>query len=480
MNTLGVGVADPSLKAESAMSDQMTTDDRASRQTREPATASGSWLLGCTVEALRDLLGLGVRGFEECGDVVRYVAGPPGLRREFFVVNDPDGAAQMLNAPTNRNYRKDTGFYEPTRDLFGNGLVTSQDEVWSRQRRLVQPLFTPRSVDGYAAVIAEEVDRIVRQWRARPDGVIDVSAEMTTLTLGIVTRILFGEDASKMVPIVRSAFPVLSRAVMRRGLSPAPIPLHWPTPANRRIARAQASIDSVCNEIIAHRRAAPTPGTDLIGRLVAARDGQDALSDNEIRDQVKIFLFAGHDTTATALTFALHQLGKDLEAQTRVRDEAEQILHSAAPTAAEVHALSYTTMILEETTRLYPSVPYIARNTAEESEICGYRVPAGASVSIAPWVIHHRPDLWPDPYRFDPERFAPENKKERHRFAWFPFGHGPRGCIGQRFAMLEAAVALATLVREFEFQTPPGKIGLTADVVLHPVGTVPVYVRHRT
>ncbi|TQC42215.1 cytochrome P450 [Rhodococcus sp. WS4] len=446
----------------------------------EPATLSGSWLLGSTREFLRDPLQLGLRGFDECGDVVRTIVGVPGLRRENFIVNHPDGAAQLLNAPTNRNYRKDNTFYQAMRDLFGNGLVTSQDDTWLRQRRFIQPLFTPKSVDTYAAVMAEEADRVAAQWHAYPDRVIDLGSEMTRLTLGIATRILFGEDATRMVPILKTTFPVLGRAVLQRGVSPVPIPLNWPTPANRRIARAEDRIHTVCAEIIAHRRAAATPGTDLIGRLVEARDANgDALSDTEIRDQVKVFLLAGHDTTATALTFALHLLGRNPHAQNQVREEAERTLNDAPPTAADIHALTYTTMVLKETTRLYPSAPYLARNTVEESDVCGYRIPAGADVTIAPWVIHHRSDLWPDPYRFDPERFAPEHEKDHHKLAWFPFGHGPRGCIGQRFAMLEAAVTLATLVRGFEFSTPPGEVALTADLLLHPAGEVPCHVLRR-
>ncbi|MFD3508723.1 cytochrome P450 [Nocardia sp. NPDC058666] len=445
-----------------------------------PPTASGSWLLGSTREFFRDPLDKSLRGFDEGGDVVRYVFGLPGLRREYFIVSDPDGAAQLLNAPTNQNYRKDSGFYQPMRDMFGNGILTSQDDTWKRQRRFIQPLFTARSVDGYAAVMAEEVDRVVAQWRQRPDGVVDVSKEMTRLTLAIVARVLFGEDSTRMVPIVRSTFPVLCRAVKWRGMSPAPTPLTWPTPANRRIARAQKHIRAVCEEIIAHRRAADVAGSDLIGRLVSARDGDDALSDNEIRDQVKIFLFAGHDTTATALTFALHLLGSAPEAQARVREEADRVLTGSPPTAADIHELTYTTMVLKEATRLYPSAPFLSRRAVRDSDICGYHIPAGADVTISPWVVHHRADLWPDPYRFDPDRFDPDLDKQRHKFAWFPFGHGPRGCIGQHFAMLEAALTLATLVRDFEFTTPPGEVAVTSDVVLHPVGEVPCQVRMRT
>ncbi|WP_280235834.1 cytochrome P450 [Nocardia cyriacigeorgica] len=270
------------------------------------------------------------------------------------------------------------------------------------------------------------------------------------------------------------------RAVLRRAMSPVHAPSNWPTPANRRIAGAQHDIRAVCEEIVAHRRAASDPGSDLIGRLVAARSGTEALSDDEIRDQVKIFLLAGHDTTATALMFALRLLGLYPAAQRRLRDEVDRVPVAARGSAAAIRELTYTTMVLKETTRLYPSAPFIARNCVDHTAVCGYEIPAGADINIATWVIHHRDDLWPDPGRFDPERFAPDAPQQSHRFAWMPFGFGPRGCIGQRFAMLEAAVILAGLVREFEFVTPPGDIEVTADLVLHPTGDVPCRLRRVT
>ncbi|MGW4354473.1 cytochrome P450 [Nocardia sp. NPDC004582] len=449
-------------------------------QLREPPRVAGSWLLGSTLDMLRDPLGLGLRGFEECGDVVRYDFAPIGPRRHNFVVNHPDGAAQVLGAATYRDYRKDSRFFGQLRDLYGDGLLTSQDERWLRQRRFIQPLFITRSVDGYAAAMAREVEALAAEWRARPDDeVVDLHAEMVRLTLRIVAAVLFGADAERMLPLVRADFPILGRAALRRFSVPYPTPLTWPTPANRRIAHAQADIRAVCDDIIAARRAAADPGQDLTGRLISARDGSEALSDSEIRDQIKIFLFAGHDTTATVVTFALYLLGRDTEIQDRVRREVDQHLPTAAPTSADLAALGETTMVLKEAARLYPPAPYLSRVAMRDSEICGYRIPAHSDVTIAPWVIHHRADLWPDPFRFDPHRFAPGNDADRHRFAWLPFGHGPRGCIGERFAMLEAALAVATLVRDFEFTTPPGDIRLTTDLVLHPVGPVPCRIRSR-
>ncbi len=184
---------------------------------REPPTVRGTWLLGSTRELLRDPLELGLRGYAEGGDVVRYVVGLPGRRREFFTVNHPDGVGELLNAPRHLNYRKDSEFYRAMRDLYGNGLVTSQDEAWLRQRRFIQPLFTPQNVDGYVATMVEEAERVAIRWHNCPSHLVDLDGAMRTLTLGVATRILFGVQAPRMLPILRTTLPILGRAVLQRG-----------------------------------------------------------------------------------------------------------------------------------------------------------------------------------------------------------------------------------------------------------------------
>ena len=191
--------------------------------------------------------------------------------------------------------------------------------------------------------------------------------------------------------------------------------------------------------------------------MLDARDEGSSLTDTEVRDQVLIFLLAGHETTSTALTYALHLLGRHPDVQRRVRAEVETIAGERALTAQDVPALEYTTMVLKETMRLYPSAPFLGRRAVQDDQIGGYHIPAGADVVLAPWITHRHPAFWDQPERFDPDRFTPEREKARHRYAWFPFGGGPRACIGQHFSMLESVIALATLVRDFDFAAPPGE-----------------------
>ena len=202
------------------------------------------------------------------------------------------------------------------------------------------------------------------------------------------------------------------------------------------------------DELIADRRASGGGGDDLLSLLVAARDGDERLDDAEIRDQILIFLLAGHDTTAVALTFGLHLLGLHRDAQRRVRDEVDAVLGDRAPTADDVESLAYTTMVLKEAMRLYPPAWGLGRRTGDGDSIDGYDIPPGSDVAVSAWVTHRHPDFWDEPARFNPERFPPERESGRHRHAYFPFGAGPRACIGQYFSMLEAAIALAVIVRD--------------------------------
>lgn len=432
--------------------------------------ADGSLLLGSAQQLRRDVLGAAEQAFSRHGDVVEFRAGPPGMRVRMYMLFHPDAAHRVL-AGAPGNYRKDNIFYGEVRGAFGDGLLTSQDDEWQRQKRFLQPLFTPRRVDGYADAMGEEVEDLLTDWHSRAQRTVDLHEEMTRLTLRIVGRILFGDDVSRALLAVRQSFEPLGEAVRRRSFSPVRLPRSWPTPINRRLATAQKVLHGVCDEIIARRRAASDRGTDLLGLLLDARDQGHALSDSEVRDQVLIFLLAGHETTSTALTFALHLLGQHPDLQAQIRAEADSL--GGMPTASDAPALVQATMALKEAMRLYPSAPMLGRRAVADDEICGYRIPAGSDVVLVPWVIHRHPQFWEEPTRFAPQRFTPERDKGRHRYAWMPFGGGPRGCIGQHFSMLEASIALASLIREFEFATPAGPPRYSNHITLRPTHAVP-------
>jgi len=438
----------------------------------------GSFLLGSARDLRRDMLGVCERAFQRYGDVVRLRFGPPGARMEMHLLSHP-GAAHRVLAGWPANYRKENVFYSEVRSAFGDGLLTTQDAEWQRQKRYLQPVFAARRVNGYATAMTEQAQQVAQRWRARLPGTVDLHEEMTRLTLVTVGRILFGEDLGQVLPVVQRTFDPLADAVRRRALAGGRVPRSWPTPVNRRLRRAQHELRSVCDQIVAHRRARRGRQEDLLGLLLDARDEGSSLTDGEVRDQVLVFLLAGHETTSTALTYALHLLGQHPGVQHRVRAEVDTIAGDRALTAQDVPALGYATMVLKEAMRLYPSAPFLGRRAVQDDQIGGYHIPAGADVVLAPWITHRHPAFWEQPERFDPQRFAPEQEKARHRYAWFPFGGGPRACIGQHFSMLESVIALATLVRDFQFAAPPGEPARTNHLTLRPTGGVPSRVTAR-
>lgn len=448
-------------------------------------------LLGSALDLRRDSLDVFLRARRDHGDVVRLSAGPPGARTVLHCVFSPEGVQQIL-ASQAANFRKDNQFYEELRRSAGNGLLTAQDADYLRQRRLIQPLFTKRQVDSYATAVTLEADGTVERWRDAAGGVVDVVREMDRLALRTVSRILFGADVEAAVDVIHDNFPVVSEYVTRRGFSPVNPPRSWPLPSNRRAEAASQAVYAVCDRIIAERRAAEATaaaasagtasaeGDDLLSLLSRASSEQDgSLDAAELRDQVLVFLVAGHETTATSMAFALHLLACHPEAQKRAHEEADRLPSGRAPSAADLDELPYLTRVLKEAMRLYPAAPVVGRRSVEAAEVDGHLIPAGADVLVLPWVTHRHPDLWDEPERFDPDRFTPEREAARHRYAWFPFGGGPRACIGQHFSMLESVLALAALLRSYELEAVDTEVPLTAGITLQATGPARVRLRAR-
>jgi cytochrome P450 len=444
-----------------------------------PATAvpgpRGLPLLGLGPALVRDPLGTYQHAMETYGDIVRLVAGPPGRRVVLHALFAPDHARQLLAGT--RGHTKRLPLYREIATALGDGLLTSDGDDWQRQRRIVQPLFTRQRIAGYATVMAEEATRLLEGWAAaaasgRP---VELHGQMTGYTMRVLGRLLLGGDVDAASVEVTTAFPVINHHVRRRVLAPLRAPRSWPTPANRRATRARRRLDQVVDRILQQRRG-QTPGADdLLGRLLAARDpatGQ-GLDDTELRAQVLLFLLAGHETTATALTFTLYLLGHHPDAQRRVRDEVRGMLGDQAPTAEDAARLTHTTRVVKEAMRLYPPAWSIGRRTSQDEVIGGYLLPAGSTVIVSPWVLHRHPRHWDHPGAFDPDRFTPERQATRHRYAYLPFGAGPRACIGGSFALLEAVLATALIVRAYRLTTPPDPIPLATGITLRPATSVP-------
>ncbi len=428
------------------------------------------------MEFRRGVLQTLLRGFHEYGDLVAYRFGPArGPRRQFGVAaHHPDLVRQVL-IESERSYGKDTVGFQILSDMLGRGLLTTEGEVWRRQRRTLAPLFTPRRVALYADLMQDEANRVVDDSqhdsaRLRADtsaaagnaDPVDLHLLMMRYTLRVVGRALFGEDVDEAIPALHRLVPLAGRLTQQRTLQFVRFPLDWRTPRNKRMQRVRAEQYQIVDRILARHTTNVADGEDLVTRLQAVRDPEtgEPLSEAEIRDQVLVFLLAGHETTAGALTFTLHLLGSHPELQ---------------DTAAGDGALQRASLL--EGMRLFPPAYLTERLTTTDTEIGGYAIPRGTLVVVSPWVTHRHPAFWPQPERFDPYRFLGEH--DRPRYSYFPFGGGPRSCIGEHFAMLEAEILLRTLLRRFRVESLSGDLQTVAHVTLRPAGPVPVRLRPR-
>jgi cytochrome P450 len=440
----------------------------------------GNLLLGAALDVRRDYLGTLMRAARELGDVARIHVGPPGWRNTFYSVSSADGVLQVLGDP--ERYTKNTPAYGEVRLALGNGMLTSEGEVWHRQRRFLAPVFTRRRIEtSYAGIMVQEAQRLVARWDdAEAAGrTVDAHAEMIEVTSRIIGRILFGADMTTVIPRIM-AVSFVNQALLMRGLAPHSIPMWVPTPGNRRLSAGLTEIRAVVSDIVAARRADTDeqPSDDMLGLLLEAQDGDsgDRLSDQEVADQVLIFLLAGHETTATTLACALTELARSQDWQHAVHDELARVLDGRAPTGSDVAALPITGWVVREALRLYPAAHTVGRRAEQADVICGHRIPAGASVVVSPWVVHHSPHLWDRPGVFDPSRFdVPEGQHPGgHRYAWFPFGAGPHTCVGMQLAMAEAPLVLATILQAFHLRTDLMSIPVLPAITLRPATPLPL------
>ena len=449
-------------------------------------TLAGNRLVGSLWDVRRDYLGTISRAAREVGGVARIVAGPPGWRVVLHSISSPQIAAEILSQPD--RYRKQAPGYRELRQALGDNLLTSEDEVWHRQRRFLASMFTRRRVvSSYAPVMVEEAERLVERWRvpAATGAGVDAYPEMIEVASRISGRILFGADMTKAFDVFKR-FRRINDQLLRRAVTPHPLPTWVPSPANRRLNRGLDAVRRIVDDVVAERRAqGPSPsGDDMLGLLLAARDAEDSsdrLSDSEVADQAMLFLLAGHDTTAVTLACTLVQLALAPEWQEILHEEIDATLGGRTPSAADVDRLPWTGRAVREAMRLYPAAHGMARSAHGNEMLGGYRIPAGSWVEVSPWGVHHSPAVWQDPQRFDPRRFdLPAGEfPGGHRYAWFPFGAGPRACIGMQIALLEVQIVIATILQSFTITTPLTATPVHAAITLLPTGALPIQLRDR-
>jgi cytochrome P450 len=381
---------------------------------------------------------------ERHGDVSRYRYGLD----DSYLVTHPEGARRVLQDNAG-NYTKEHPAYSMLRRLVGNGLLTSEGSFWLRQRRLAQPAFNRQRIAGMAARMTKAAVDLADQWELRSREPFSMLEEMSGLTLRIVADALFGTGLPARASPVREAWDVLSRQMAERFSRRRLLPPVLPTAYGRAFREARRTLFDLVGAIVAEKRARPGEEPDLLSMLMSARDEEtgEQMTDAQLRDEVVTMVLAGHETTAVALSWAWALLDRHWGARVKLLAELASVLGGRTPGVADLPRLPYTRAVVDEAMRLYPPAYIFFRRVKEDDVVCGYRIHRGGVVVMTPMIFHRHPSFWDRPDAFEPERWMEEDR--RPRFAFMPFSGGPRQCIGNNFAILEAVLILATLAQGF-------------------------------
>ena len=422
---------------------------------------------------LKDPLTRVTRWMAEYGDVVHYRF---GNRHQYFIAN-PDMIREVLVRQSDIFIKGPDYTSEKTglARFMGEGLVTSNGDFWRRQRRLVQPAFHTQRISAYAETMVNYTLERMRRWRDR--AVLDVDREMMELTLMIVGRTLFDADASTTINQVKQAVEVVQKASNTANLLPA-----WvPTPLRVRSRRANAALDSIVYRFIEQRRATGEDRGDLLSMLLLSQDDDgERMTDKQVRDEAVTLFLAGHETTANALNWTWWLLAQNPQAEAKLHQELDSVLAGESPTLEALRRLPYTDTVIKESMRLMPPVWSIGRVNREATEVLGYPFPQWSGVQICIYCAHRHPGIWEQPDTFLPERWADESIHALPKYAYIPFGGGPRICIGNSFATMEAKLLLATMAQRYRLHLIEGlKIVPQPFITMFPRDGLPMEIEER-
>tara|TARA_B100000609_G_C17222385_1_gene441180 strand:+ start:7116 stop:8444 length:1329 start_codon:yes stop_codon:yes gene_type:complete len=416
---------------------------------KHPPGPKGLPFIGMAHVFFRDVMEY-IKMLPPYGDVVQV----PVAGHKMIYMLHPDHIQYVLIK--NRDNFVKGKFFERTKLIFGDGLVTSEGELWKAQRKKMAPAFQHRHVDTFAEPIAETVSTLFESYPS--EGHISVESEMMAVTLEIALQILFGTHAGQDVEVVGRAFSQMSEFFASASETFLPLPIWLPTPANRGFQRSFNELEGVVTRIIEERKGASEQRSDLLGLLLQDEEGHGVMEDLQLRDEIRTLLLAGHETTALGLTYAAWFLSGEPERQEKMAAEINAITGGGPVRGEHFEALTSVEQVFKEAMRLYPPAPITMRESVNEDEIGGYHIPAGANIVIPMLLMHRDPRWFDEPEVFKPERWTPAFEKSLPRFAYFPFGGGPRVCIGSRMAMLEGVLVLAELIRRFQLTRTQDKL----------------------
>jgi len=417
------------------------------------------------VELLRSLAGLREnplrfldQAMSRYGGLVHYRLGPLNA----FLLSRPEDIQQVL-LDNQRNYTKDTFQYNALAEVTGRGLLTNDGEDWLRQRRRIQPAFHRQKIAAFGDLMVDAAARAAGTWQ----GAIDVDREMMKLALEILGKALLGADLGREAPALTWAVLTALDHVVGKLRSPGLLPDWVPTRSHRRFREALGRLDRAVAEIVRAHRQVNGPSGDLLDALLGMGGGETPMSERQVRDELVTFLIAGHETVASALTWTFYLLAQNPEAAERLDEELRRVLDGRNPGVEDLPALDYTRRVFDEALRLYPPAWLVTRRSLREDVIGGARVPPGSLVIASIWSAQRSAEIWPDPLRFDPDRFLPAAVASRPKFSYLPFGGGPRLCIGNTFALTEGPLVLATIAQRCRLELAPGQ-----EVIIDPLVTL--------
>lgn len=416
----------------------------------------------------RDILGFCIGLKRDYGDIVGYQAGPIWM----FQFTHPDQIQEVLVKQA-RKLHKPNRIKAVFGQWDGEGLLLSEGDFWARQRRLIQTAFHPRRVRNYAETIVEQSGNMLARWASQSE--VNAVDEMPRLTLDIVGRTLFDTDLARDAQGIAAAVDVLQEITMLESSRLMPVPNWLPTSVNRRKRESIRTLHSLIERLIRERRASGRDHGDLLSMLLLAKDVEEdgwGMSDTQVRDEATTLLLAGHETTAVSLMWTLYYLATHLEVQEQIAAAIDKKIGDRPPTIDDLTSLPLVEMAFKEALRLRGPVYFFGREAVEPLEIAGVQIPAGSHVNLVPYITHHDARWFENPEEFRPERFLPEREEQLPRFAYFPFGGGPRVCIGKGMATLEATLVLVSIFQRYRIELAAGQgdPGMEAQVSLHPKG----------